>query len=178
MPAYVDQSRDALDPDKTVFEEISGGPDSSSSASARSHRRAYVARFNFKGADQQKCRRAVRRRAQPRPPGEAAAHAAATCCCSTNRPTTSTSIRCAPLEEALLRTSPAARWSSATTAGSSTASPRTSWRSKATASVVWFEGNYQDYEVQRHDGWARSRPTAPHQVQAASKNLTRSTKFE
>ena len=41
-------------------------------------------------------RQAVRRRAQPRPPGQAAAHAARTCCCSTSRPTTSTSTRCAP----------------------------------------------------------------------------------
>ncbi len=41
-------------------------------------------------------RQAVRRRAQPRPPGQAAAQAARTCCCSTSRPTTSTSTRCAP----------------------------------------------------------------------------------
>ena len=41
-------------------------------------------------------RQAVRRRAQPRPPGQAAAHAARTCCCSTSRPTISTSTRCGP----------------------------------------------------------------------------------
>ena len=57
---------------------------------------------------------------------------AATCCCSTNRPTTSTSTPCARSKRRCSIT-PAAPWSSATIAGSSTASPRTSWRSKATA---------------------------------------------
>ena len=53
--------------------------------------RAYCSRFNFRGADQQKkVGQALRRRAQPRAPGQAAARAAATCCCSTSRPTTST----------------------------------------------------------------------------------------
>jgi ATP-binding cassette ChvD family protein len=52
--AYVDQSRDALDPDKTVFDEISGGQDLIQVANYSTQSRGYVARFNFKGADQQK----------------------------------------------------------------------------------------------------------------------------
>jgi ATP-binding cassette ChvD family protein len=52
--AYVDQSRDALNPDKTVYEEISGGVDQLQIGNSRIHARAYVGRFNFKGQDQQK----------------------------------------------------------------------------------------------------------------------------
>ena len=52
--AYVDQSRDALDPNKTVFEEITGGSDVIEVGSYQTPSRAYVGRFNFKGADQQK----------------------------------------------------------------------------------------------------------------------------
>jgi ATP-binding cassette ChvD family protein len=52
--AYVDQSRDALDPDKTVWEEVSGGYDQISLGEDRTvNSRAYVAGFNFKGTDQQ-----------------------------------------------------------------------------------------------------------------------------
>jgi energy-dependent translational throttle protein EttA len=52
--AYVDQSRDALDPDKTVWEEISGGADTIEVGERRLNSRAYVSGFNFKGTDQQK----------------------------------------------------------------------------------------------------------------------------
>ena len=52
--SYVDQSRDALDPAKTVYEEIVGGRDFVDVGSSRLHSRAYVGRFNFKGQDQQK----------------------------------------------------------------------------------------------------------------------------
>ena len=52
--AYVDQSRDALDPEKTVFEEISGGLDEVELGRTRINSRAYCSWFNFKGADQQK----------------------------------------------------------------------------------------------------------------------------
>ncbi len=52
--SYVDQSRDALNPDKTVYEEISGGHDQLDVGSSRIHARSYVGRFNFKGSDQQK----------------------------------------------------------------------------------------------------------------------------
>ena len=53
--SYVDQSRDALDPDKTVYEEISQGEDFLDlGGEKRMHARSYVSKFNFKGPDQQK----------------------------------------------------------------------------------------------------------------------------
>jgi len=52
--AYVDQSRDVLDNKKTVWEEISGGLDLMNVAGRTMQSRAYVASFNFKGSDQQK----------------------------------------------------------------------------------------------------------------------------
>jgi ATP-binding cassette ChvD family protein len=52
--AYVDQSRDALDGDKTVWEEISDGQDIITVGKYTVNSRAYVARFNFAGSDQQK----------------------------------------------------------------------------------------------------------------------------
>jgi ATPase subunit of ABC transporter with duplicated ATPase domains len=50
----VDQSRDSLDPAKTVWEEISDGLDNIQVGSYTTASRGYVGRFNFKGADQQK----------------------------------------------------------------------------------------------------------------------------
>ena len=52
--AYVDQSRESLDPAHTVYEEITGGVDHLEVGGREIHGRAYVASFNFKGADQQK----------------------------------------------------------------------------------------------------------------------------
>jgi len=52
--AYVDQSRDALDDSKTVWEEISDGQDNIIVGKYSIPSRAYVGRFNFKGSDQQK----------------------------------------------------------------------------------------------------------------------------
>ena len=52
--AYVDQSRDCLDGEKTVFEEISGGADVLTVGKYETPARAYIGRFNFKGSDQQK----------------------------------------------------------------------------------------------------------------------------
>jgi ATP-binding cassette ChvD family protein len=52
--AYVDQSREALDPDKTVFEEVSAGADILHFGRAEVNPRAYLSWFNFRGADQQK----------------------------------------------------------------------------------------------------------------------------
>jgi sulfate-transporting ATPase len=52
--AYVDQSRDALDADKTVFQEIAEGAETLDIGGRKLAARAYVASFNFKGTDQQK----------------------------------------------------------------------------------------------------------------------------
>ena len=51
---YVDQSRDSLDDNSTVFEEISGGTETIVLGGRNVNARAYVARFNFKGPDQEK----------------------------------------------------------------------------------------------------------------------------
>jgi ATPase subunit of ABC transporter with duplicated ATPase domains len=52
--AYVDQSRDVLDPEKTIWETISEGQDNIQLGNRQVNSRAYVARFNFSGSDQQK----------------------------------------------------------------------------------------------------------------------------
>ncbi len=52
--AYVDQSRDVLAAEKTVFEEIAGGQDMITVGKFTMPSRAYLGRFNFKGGDQQK----------------------------------------------------------------------------------------------------------------------------
>ncbi len=51
---YVDQSRQALDPEKTIYQEISGGHDNIEMGGRSINSRAYVNRFNFRGADQEK----------------------------------------------------------------------------------------------------------------------------
>lgn len=129
---YVDQSRDHLDPKKNVWEEISDGLDYMKVNGQDMSTRAYVGAFNFKGADQQKNvgkLSGVNATASTWP---RCSSRAATCCCSTSRPMISTSKRWPPWKTRL-RTSRAAPWSSATTASSSTASPPTFWRSRATA---------------------------------------------
>ncbi|MGS1012033.1 energy-dependent translational throttle protein EttA [Rhodanobacter sp. UC4450_H17] len=52
--AYVDQSRDALDPKNNVWQEVSGGSDILTIGNFEIQSRAYIGRFNFKGTDQQK----------------------------------------------------------------------------------------------------------------------------
>ncbi|MEK7381393.1 MAG: ATP-binding cassette domain-containing protein, partial [Gemmatimonadota bacterium] len=54
QPSYVDQSRDALDGTKTVYQEISGGEDVLDFGKREVNARAYAASFGFRGADQQK----------------------------------------------------------------------------------------------------------------------------
>ena len=52
--AFVEQHRDSLEADKTVFEDVSGGADLLTVGKFEMSSRAYLGRFNFKGADQQK----------------------------------------------------------------------------------------------------------------------------
>ncbi len=54
VPGYVDQSRDSLDDNKTVWEEVSGGMDILQIGKYETQSRSYVSRFNFKGPEQQK----------------------------------------------------------------------------------------------------------------------------
>ena len=56
---YVDQSRDVLDPDKTIFEMISDGRENIQLGTREMNARAYVSRFNFSGSDQQKKVKAI-----------------------------------------------------------------------------------------------------------------------
>ena len=73
--AYVDQSRDALDPDKTVWEEISGGAGSDQARRPHGQQPRLRGRLQLQGLrPAEEGREALRRRAQPAPPGEAAAH--------------------------------------------------------------------------------------------------------
>lgn len=51
---YVDQSRDSLDPENTIFQEISGGHEILEMGKRKMNARAYVSRFNFRGTDQEK----------------------------------------------------------------------------------------------------------------------------
>ena len=147
--AYVDQSRDALDPAKTVWEEISGGQDQIKVGDRWVNSRQYAASFNFRGSDQQKqVAQALGRRAQPAAPREAAARAAATCCCSTSRPTTSTSTRCAR-----------SRRRCSSFAGCAVVISHDRWFLDRVATHVlafegdsqvrWFEGNFEAYEEHR-----------------------------
>ena len=130
---YVDQSRDALDPEQDrVGGDLRRRRRARDGQARRCASRAYVSWFNFKGGDAAaQGRRRSRAASATACTWPSCCAPAATCCCSTSRPTTSTSTRCARSKKRC-STSPAAPSSSATIAGSSIASPRTSWRSRAT----------------------------------------------
>ena len=108
--AYVDQSRDDLDPDKTVWQEISGGLDVHEGRQPRDHQPRLRRLVQLQGRrPAEEGRPALRRRAQPRAPGQDPDRAAATSSCSTSRPTTSTSRPCRTWRRRW-RSSPAAPW--------------------------------------------------------------------
>ena len=146
--------------DKTVYEEISGGQDQLQFGKPQGERAGLLPPASTSaGADQQKKVGTSPAASGTGSTWPSCSRAAATCCCSTSRPTTSTWTRCARWRRRC-SASPAARWSSATTAGSSTASRPTSWRSRATARSVWFEGNYADYaaDLKRRKGVDANQP--------------------
>ena len=93
--AYVDQSREALDDAKSVWEEISGGAEQIKVGDQWMNSRQYTASFNFKGSDQQKQVAKLSGGERNRLHLAKLLRAAGTCSCSTSRPTTSTSTRCA-----------------------------------------------------------------------------------
>ena len=129
---YVDQSRDTLAGNKNVWEEISGGVDIIQLGKREVNSRASLLELQFqRRGPAEEGRFALGRRAQPRAPRQDAQVRRRRARCSTSPPTISMSIRCARSRRRS-RISPAARSSSATIAGSSTASPRTFSRSKAT----------------------------------------------
>ena len=147
--AYVDQSRDALNDDKTVWEELSEGQDIITVGSFQMPSRAYVSRFNFRGADQQK-------RVGDLSGGERnRVHLANMLKSGGNvllldEPTNDLDVETLrALEEALLVFPGCVvvishdRWFLDRIATHILAF-------EGDSDVVWFEGNYQDYEADRH----------------------------
>ncbi len=145
---YVDQSRDALSPNKTVWEEISGGEDELLMGKRTVPSRAYVSWFNFKGAAQQ-------RKVGTLSGGERnRVHLAKLLRTGCNlllldEPTNDLDVdTLRALEEALLNFAGCAvvishdRWFLDRIATHMLAF-------EGDSQVVWFEGNYQDYEVDR-----------------------------
>jgi sulfate-transporting ATPase len=145
---YVDQSRDALGPDRTVFEEISGGDDEIELGKRKVASRAYVSWFNFKGGAQQ-------RRVGTLSGGERnRVHLAKLLRRGSNlllldEPTNDLDVdTLRALEEALLSFAGCAvvishdRWFLDRIATHMLAF-------EGDSQVVWFEGNYQDYEADR-----------------------------
>ncbi|GMR03523.1 MAG: energy-dependent translational throttle protein EttA [Gammaproteobacteria bacterium] len=146
--AYVDQSRDTLDGNKTVWEEISGGHDVLMLGKTETPSRAYVGRFNFRGSDQQK-------RVKDLSGGERnRVHLAKLLKSGANlllldEPTNDLDVdTLRALEEALLDF-----------AGCAVIISHDRWFLDRVAThilafeddgrVVWFEGNYADYEADR-----------------------------
>ncbi len=145
---YVDQSREALDPDKTVWEEITGGNDEIELGKKKIASRAYVSWFNFKGAGQQ-------RKVGTLSGGERnRVHLAKLLKKGSNlllldEPTNDLDVdTLRALEEALLNFAGCVvvishdRWFLDRIATHMLAF-------EGDSQVVWFQGNYQDYEVDR-----------------------------
>ncbi len=145
---YVDQSRDALDANKTVWEEISGGCDELILGKKKMSSRAYVGAFNFKGPDQQKKVGQLSGGERNR------VHLAKMLKSGSNvilldEPTNDLDVdTLRALEDALLDF-----------AGSSVVTSHDRWfldriathilAFEGDSKVVWFEGNYQEYEEDR-----------------------------
>jgi ATP-binding cassette ChvD family protein len=147
--AYVDQSRDVLDAGKSVWQEISDGLDNVQLGSKEVNSRAYVARFNFSGSDQQKKVGSLSGGERNR------VHLAKVLKQGANvllldEPTNDLDVNTLrALEEALENF-----------AGCAVVITHDRWFLDRIAThilafegesrVVWFEGNYSDYEVDRH----------------------------
>jgi ATPase subunit of ABC transporter with duplicated ATPase domains len=147
--SYVDQARDALDGTKTVWEEISGGLDTIELGKKKVNSRAYAASFNFKGPDQQK-------KVQDLSGGERnRLHLAKLLKSGGNlllldEPTNDLDVdTLRSLEDAVLAFGGCVvvishdRWFLDRIATHMLAF-------EGDSAVTWFEGNYQDYEADRH----------------------------
>lgn len=156
--AYVEQSRDELTPEKTVWEEISNGEDTIRIGKHEIHSRAYAGRFNFKGTDQQK-------RVGDLSGGERnRVHLAKLLRSGANvllldEPTNDLDVETLrALEEALL-----------TFAGSVLIISHDRWfldrvtthmlAFEGDSHVEWFEGNFSDYETDRKRRLGDAQPT-------------------
>jgi energy-dependent translational throttle protein EttA len=162
QPGYVDQSRDALAPNKSVWEEISGGEDELMVGKRAVPSRAYVSWFNFKGAQQQ-------RKVGTLSGGERnRVHLAKLLQRGSNlllldEPTNDLDVdTLRALEEALLNYAGCAvvishdRWFLDRIATHMLAF-------EGDSRVVWFEGNYQDYEADRKRRLGAEADT-PHRI--------------
>ncbi len=170
--AYVDQSRDALDAEKTVWEEISEGYEQIKVGDREMNSRAYVSGFNFKGSDQQ-------RKVGTLSGGERnRVHLAKLLRSGGNlllldEPTNDLDVdTLRALEEALLAFAGCAvvishdRWFLDRIATHVLAF-------EGDSQVVWFEGNFEAYEENRRERLgAGRRPPAPDHVQEARRALT------
>ena len=169
--AYVDQSRDALDPDKNVWEEISGGQDQIKLGDRTVNSRAYVAGFNFKGSDQQKKVAKLSGGERNR------LHLAKLLRTGGNlllldEPTNDLDVdTLRALEEALLAFAGCAvvvshdRWFLDRIATHVLAF-------EGDSQVRWFEGNFEAYESFRHENWL-GRPDADRPKRITYKKLVR-----
>jgi len=147
--AYVDQMRDDMDPKKTVWEEVSDGLDMITVGNYETSSRAYLGRFNFKGADQQKHIGNLSGGERNR------VHLAKLLKSGGNlllldEPTNDLDVETLrALEEAILSFPGCAvvishdRWFLDRIATHILAF-------EGDSEVVWFEGNYEDYEADRH----------------------------
>ena len=159
---YVDQSRDALNPDKNVWEEISGGSEEIELGKRKVPSRAYVGGFNFKGADQQKKVGQLSGGERNR------VHLAKVLKSGANlllldEPTNDLDVdTMRALEEALLNF-----------AGSAMIISHDRWfldrlcthilAFEGESQVVWFEGNYDEYEADRKSRLGQDAET-PHRI--------------
>jgi len=160
--AYVDQSRERLDPTRTVYEEITGGVDNLVVGGREIHGRAYVSGFNFKGSDQQKQVGQLSGGERNR------VHLAKTLVAGGNlllldEPTNDLDVdTLRALEDALLEFAGCAvvishdRWFLDRIATHVLAF-------EGESEVVWYEGNFSDYEADRHKRLGSAADT-PHRV--------------
>jgi ABC-type nitrate/sulfonate/bicarbonate transport system ATPase subunit len=152
--AFVDQSRESLANDKTVWEDVSGGLDNIVVGKFVMPSRAYLGRFNFKGNDQQKLVGNLSGGERGR------LHLAKTLAKGGNvlmldEPSNDLDVETLrALEEALLEFA-GRPWSSATTAGSSTASAPTSSPARATRSGSSTPATTRSTRPTRRSAWAR-----------------------
>ena len=160
--AYIDQSRDSLDGEKTVWEEITGGNDLVTLGKREVSSRAYCAWFNFRGADQQKKVGSLSGGERNR------LHMAKLLQSGGNlllldEPTNDLDVdTLRALEDALLEF-----------AGCTVVISHDRWfldriathilAFEGDSQVVWFEGNYQDYEKNRHERLG-SEADQPHRI--------------
>ena len=169
---YVDQTRDALDARKTVWEEISGGLDELELGKRKMHTRAYVAQFNFRGPDQQKkvgdLSGGERNRVHLAKMLKAGANVLLL-----DEPTNDLDVdTLRALEDALVDFAGCAviishdRWFLDRIATHILAF-------EGDSQVVWFEGNFQDYEADKKRRLGiRRRPAPPHQVQTTGPGVS------